>query len=67
MFTGRRDILQQIIQFFDGPRSSIVLKMQKIFVLYGLGGAGKTATMMKFVDEFSDRYAGFGTVITCKY
>jgi Cdc6-like AAA superfamily ATPase len=57
MFTGRNDILQQLelAQYLNPSISSISLKRQRIFVLYGLGGTGKTQIMAKFVDEFGDR------------
>ena len=44
-FTGRNDILAQMQEyFFNGSRN------QHIFVLYGLGGAGKTQIAFKFVE-----------------
>ena len=55
VFTGRQDILQQLAQYLDPTKSSVVLKKQRIFVLHGLGGAGKTQIMAKFVDEFGDQ------------
>jgi signal recognition particle GTPase len=56
MFTGRKDILERLRRFLDPSNSSVILKMQRIFVLYGLGGAGKTQIMSKFVIEFGDKY-----------
>ncbi|KAJ6459226.1 hypothetical protein C8R45DRAFT_1221398 [Mycena sanguinolenta] len=46
MFHGRRTILDAMHQFFarDTPT-------QKIYVLYGLGGAGKTQIALKFIEE----------------
>ena len=44
-FIGRYDILAQMREcFFNGSR------YQRIFVLYGLGGAGKTQIALKFVE-----------------
>ena len=44
-FTGRDDILAQMHEcFFNGSRN------QHMFVLYGLGGAGKTQIALKFVE-----------------
>jgi GTPase SAR1 family protein len=37
----------------------MALKAQKIFVLYGPGGTGKTSIMTKFVDQFSDQYVRY--------
>lgn len=54
VFTGREDILNQLDRYFSlkGPDKD----KQHVFVLYGLGGAGKTQIALKFVDKFSDRY-----------
>ena len=59
MFTGRKHILEQLSRFFDPSKPSIIFKRQRIFVLYGLGGAGKTQIMIKFVIEFGDQYDHF--------
>jgi len=55
MFTGRKDILERLAQYLDLSISSVSLKKQRIFVLYGLGGTGKTQIMAKFVNEFGDQ------------
>jgi hypothetical protein len=56
VFTGREDILNQLDDYFslEGPDKD----KQHIFVLYGLGGAGKTQIALKFVDMFCNRYCG---------
>ena len=56
MFTGRNDILERLAQYLNPSISSVALRKQRIFVLYGLGGTGKTQIMAKFVDEFGDGY-----------
>ena len=56
MFTGRKDILEKLAQYLDLSISSVSLKKQRIFVLYGLGGTGKTQIMAKFVNECGDQY-----------
>ena len=56
MFTGRNDILERLAQYLNPSTSSVALKKQRIFVLYGLGGTGKTQIMAKFVDECGDQY-----------
>jgi hypothetical protein len=56
MFTGRKDILERLAQDLDPSTSSVALRKQRIFVLYGLGGTGKTQIMAKFVNEFGDQY-----------
>jgi predicted AAA+ superfamily ATPase len=59
MFTGREDILERLARWLDPSKPSMVLKMQRIFVLYGLGGAGKTQIMAKFVIECGDKCDNF--------
>ena len=56
MFTGRKDILEQLAKDLNPSMSSVALRKQRIFVLYGLGGTGKTQIMAKFVDEFGEQY-----------
>ncbi|KAJ7033029.1 hypothetical protein C8F04DRAFT_636243 [Mycena alexandri] len=46
-FTGRNDILQKMHSYFDHDRGSA----QHIFVLHGLGGAGKSQLAFKFVHD----------------
>lgn len=49
-FTGREDILQQMRVCFSEQ-----LGRRHVFVLFGLGGAGKTQTAYKFVAEWQHR------------
>ncbi|KAJ6545995.1 P-loop containing nucleoside triphosphate hydrolase protein [Mycena vulgaris] len=51
IFHGRQNILDEMHQFFTQD-----LKNQHIFLLYGLGGAGKTQIALKFIEEFSSRF-----------
>ena len=44
-FTGRSDVLKQMHESFSNDSQD-----QHIFVLYGLGGAGKTQVALKFVE-----------------
>ncbi|KAJ7907231.1 hypothetical protein B0H13DRAFT_1527957, partial [Mycena leptocephala] len=46
IFQGRQNILDQMQQFFSADSSN-----QKIFLLYGLGGAGKTQIALKFAEN----------------
>ena len=49
VFTGREDILAQMHEcFFNNSKS------QRVFILYGLGGAGKTQIALKFVEMCQD-------------
>ncbi|KAJ7921631.1 hypothetical protein B0H13DRAFT_2267779 [Mycena leptocephala] len=47
-FLGRQIILDKMHQYFNQD-----LGKQHIYVLYGLGGAGKTQISLKFIEEFS--------------
>jgi hypothetical protein len=51
-FTGRRDYLKKLRDFFsaepDGPLR------RKSFLLYGMGGIGKTQICLRFTEENSD-------------
>ncbi|KAJ6471957.1 hypothetical protein C8R45DRAFT_1078136 [Mycena sanguinolenta] len=48
IFHGRRTILDAMHQFF-----AKTTRKQKIYVLYGLGGAGKTQIALKFIEEWT--------------
>jgi hypothetical protein len=45
-FTGRKEILDKIHQYFNSGHKS-----QHVFVLHGLGGAGKSQLAFKFLDD----------------
>jgi hypothetical protein len=51
-FTGRVGYLKQLRDHFGtgGDRS----RHRKYFLLYGMGGVGKTQICLKFVEESSD-------------
>jgi len=49
IFTGRADILTQMKECFCNTLTSV--GKRRIFVLYGLGGAGKSQCAYKFVEE----------------
>ncbi|KAF7341073.1 TPR-like protein [Mycena sanguinolenta] len=52
IFQGRRDILDKMQDFFtSSPR------IQKIYLLHGLGGAGKTQIALKFIKDLSSRFS----------
>jgi hypothetical protein len=46
VFTGRRDILSQMHSYFSTNSGK-----RHVFVLHGLGGAGKSQIAFKFVEE----------------
>ncbi|KDQ48954.1 hypothetical protein JAAARDRAFT_144167, partial [Jaapia argillacea MUCL 33604] len=47
-FTGRKDILFKLEEYFT---SAALSTRQRVFVLYGLGGAGKTQIARKFIEQ----------------
>jgi hypothetical protein len=51
VFTGRTNILSQLDQYFCPSPTSFDLGKQCVFVLYGLGGAGKSQIAFKFVEK----------------
>ncbi|KAJ6547782.1 hypothetical protein DFH09DRAFT_1505737 [Mycena vulgaris] len=50
IFHGRRNVLDKMHQFFIQD-----LDKEHIYLLHGLGGAGKTQIALKFIEEFSSR------------
>ncbi|KAJ6603200.1 hypothetical protein DFH09DRAFT_882243, partial [Mycena vulgaris] len=53
IFHGRRNILEKMDQFFTQD-----LEKQHIYLLHGLGGAGKTQIALKFIEESSQEVVG---------
>ena len=56
-FSGRSEDLNAIATAFELPKTSIELGRQRIFVLYGTGGMGKTQIALKFINAYLNRYA----------
>jgi hypothetical protein len=52
MFTGHRDYLNKLKQHFSPQIGQP--KSRRDFLLYGMGGAGKTQICLKFIEEISD-------------
>ena len=53
-FTGRREAIAKLkAHFFTNPGD--VVQKRKVFLLYGMGGIGKTQICLKFVEEKSER------------
>jgi hypothetical protein len=53
IFTGRKDCLDQLEQYFG--RELDQPQRRKHFLLYGLGGTGKSQICLKFVERNADR------------
>ena len=55
MFTGRDTYLDHMESSFDLTKTSMELKKQRRFVLYGIGGVGKTQLVLKFIERNGDK------------
>ena len=53
LFTGREDILERLKNHF-APQDE-KNRWRKSFLLYGMGGIGKTQICLKFVEEMDGR------------
>jgi Holliday junction resolvasome RuvABC ATP-dependent DNA helicase subunit len=53
-FTGRADILDKLKEFFSRGNSD-ELGTRKHFLLYGMGGIGKTTICLEFIEDMSDQ------------
>ncbi|KAJ7199987.1 hypothetical protein GGX14DRAFT_661017 [Mycena pura] len=52
MFHGRQHILENMQHFFGHD-----LGKQRVYVLYGLGGVGKTQTALKFIEQSQAQFS----------
>ena len=50
-FTGRTNILAKLKEHFIAE-SNDKLRRRKFFLLYGMGGIGKTQICLRFIEEF---------------
>lgn len=55
-FTGREDIAQRLLETCSPNSASKAQTVQKRFVLYGLGGSGKTQVCLKFAQVHREKY-----------
>jgi hypothetical protein len=55
LFTGRQDIYQRIKKVCLPAGPTTAQLQQKRYVLYGLGGSGKTQLCLKFAEEHRER------------
>ena len=51
-FTGRTEVIAELKRHFFNTSNSA--QKRKFFLLYGMGGIGKTQICLKFVEEMSD-------------
>ena len=57
MFTGRQGICQELEEKCLPSKADGVQNEQMRFVLYGLGGSGKTQVCLKFAQDNREKYA----------
>jgi hypothetical protein len=55
IFTGRDDIIRKLREGCLPSETEDRLAKQKRFVLYGLGGSGKTQVCLKFAQDCRER------------
>ena len=53
-FTGRTEVVAKLKRHFFGKTNDAV-KKRKFFLLYGMGGIGKTQICLKFLEDMSDQ------------
>ena len=53
-FTGRTEVIIKLKKYFSTDANDTVQK-RRFFLLYGMGGIGKTQILLKFVEEMSDQ------------
>jgi len=53
LFTGREDVLKRLTDHF-APQDQVD-RTRKSFLLYGIGGIGKTQICLKFVEMMAER------------
>ena len=55
IFTGRKEALTRLSEYFDEATASVACATQRVFVLFGMGGSGKTQIALKFANECRTR------------
>ncbi|KAH8593285.1 hypothetical protein B0O99DRAFT_627713 [Bisporella sp. PMI_857] len=58
IFTGQSDVLASLKELFFEAPATVQDHQQRRFVLYGIGGSGKTQLCTKFACDNRDRYWG---------
>ena len=53
-FTGRREILEKLKVYF-GSQIDPQLQQRRQYLIYGMGGIGKTQICLKFIEEMSSQ------------
>ena len=53
-FTGRTEVITKLRKHFFTHRNDSAHATRGLFLLYGMGGIGKTQICLKFIEEMSD-------------
>ena len=53
-FTGRTEVIAKLKQHFF-TKTNDAVQRRKFFLLYGMGGIGKTQICLKFVEDMCNR------------
>ena len=53
-FTGQKEVVAKLKRHFFSKTNDAV-KKRKFFLLYGMGGIGKTQICLKFLEDMSDQ------------
>jgi len=53
LFTGCEDVLKRLMDHF-APQDQVD-RSRKLFLLYGMGGIGKTQICLKFIEKMAER------------
>ena len=53
-FTGRREILDKLKVYF-GSQIDPQLQQRRQYLIYGMGGIGKTQICLRFIEEMSSQ------------
>jgi len=64
-FTGQKAYLKTLEDYFD-PQNNGIHPERKAFLLYGMGGIGKTQICLKFMEKRKDWYAQPNFLEPCK-
>jgi len=51
-FTGQTEVIAKLKKHFSNTNDSV--QKRNFFLLYGMGGIGKTQICLKFIEEMSD-------------
>ena len=51
-FTGRTEVIAKLKRHFFNTNDSA--QKRKLFLLYGMGGIGKTQICLRFIEDMSD-------------